>query len=65
MPTFVYWKDMISRALGGLFDQVDILPTVRRMAGKPGAELTEFFPKTLHRRDRPDVLLACQRRRVV
>ena len=46
VPTFVYWKDMIQpRCSDGLFDQVDILPTFVGMAGKPGAQLNEYFPK--------------------
>ena len=46
VPTFVYWKDMIPpHCSDGLFDQIDILPTFVGMAGKPGPELNEFFPK--------------------
>ncbi len=46
VPTFVCWKNMIQpRASDGLFDQIDILPTFVGIAGKPGAELNEYFPK--------------------
>jgi arylsulfatase len=33
------------RRSDGIFDQVDILPTFVGMAGKPGAQLTEFLPE--------------------
>jgi arylsulfatase A-like enzyme len=49
VPTFAYWKGMIKpRKSEGLFDQADPLPTVVSLAGKPGAQLTEFFPKTTY-----------------
>ena len=47
VPTFVYWKNMIQPGRSdGLFDQVDILPTLVGMAGKSrrGTD-NEFFPK--------------------
>lgn len=34
--------------IGGLFDQADVLPTLVSLAGKPGAQLAEFFPKTTY-----------------
>jgi len=40
---------MISpRRSEGLFDQADVLPTLVSLAGKPGAQLDEFFPKTTY-----------------
>ncbi|MGY4455208.1 arylsulfatase A-like enzyme [Bradyrhizobium sp. i1.3.1] len=49
VPTFAYWKGMIKpRRSEGLFDQADILPTFVSLAGKPGAQLAEFFPKTTY-----------------
>jgi arylsulfatase A-like enzyme len=49
VPTFAYWKGMIPpRRSEGLFDQADILPTLVSLAGKPGAQLDEFFPKTTY-----------------
>lgn len=49
VPTFAYWKGMIGpRRSEGLFDQADLLPTVVALAGKPGAQLAEFFPKTTY-----------------
>src|SRR5215510_1287065 len=49
VPTFAYWKGQIKpRRSEGLFDQADLLPTIVSLAGKPGAQLTEFFPKTTY-----------------
>jgi len=49
VPTLAYWKGRIKpRRSEGLFDQADLLPTVVSLAGKPGAQLTEFLPKTTY-----------------
>jgi arylsulfatase A-like enzyme len=49
VPTFAYWKGVIKpRRSEGLFDQADILPTFVSLAGKPGAQLAEFFPNTTY-----------------
>jgi arylsulfatase len=46
VPTFVYWKGTIRpRKSDGLFDLADLLPTIVSLAGKPGSELAQFFPK--------------------
>ncbi|WP_193407086.1 sulfatase-like hydrolase/transferase [Methyloceanibacter methanicus] len=43
---FAYWKGMIEpRKSDGLFDYADILPTVLHLAGVPGAQLADKFPK--------------------
>lgn len=49
VPTFVYWKGMISpRKSDGLFDDADILPTMLSLAGVPGAQLADLFPRTTY-----------------
>ena len=49
MPTFVYWKGMISaRKSDQLFDLADLLPTALSLAGVPGAKLADLFPKTTY-----------------
>jgi arylsulfatase A-like enzyme len=49
VPTFVYWKGMISpRKSDGLFDLADLLPTALSLAGVPGAQLAGLFPKTTY-----------------
>src|SRR5499427_5209837 len=49
VPTFAYWKGMIPpRRSEGLFDQADTLPTLVSLAGRPGAQLNEFFPRTTY-----------------
>jgi len=49
VPTFVYWKGMIApRKSDGLFDDADILPTALSLAGVPGAQLADLFPKTTY-----------------
>jgi arylsulfatase A-like enzyme len=49
VPTFAYWKGVIKpRRSEGLFDQADLLPTFVSLAGKPGAQLAEYFPKTTY-----------------
>ena len=49
VPTFVYWKGMISpRKSDQLFDLADLLPTALSLAGYPGAKLAELFPKTTY-----------------
>jgi len=49
VPTFAYWKGMIDpRRSDGLFDLADLLPTIVSIAGFPGKELTQFFPKTTY-----------------
>jgi arylsulfatase len=49
VPTFVYWKGMISpRKSDGLFDLADLLPTALSLAGVPGAKLADLFPKTTY-----------------
>ena len=43
---FAYWKGMIKpRKSDGLFDYADILPTALHLAGVPGAQLADKFPK--------------------
>lgn len=43
---FAYWKGMIEpRKSDGLFDYTDILPTLLHLAGVPGAQLADKFPK--------------------
>lgn len=47
VPTFAYWKGMINpRRDDGLFDFADILPTALSLAGFPGSQLAQLFPKT-------------------
>jgi arylsulfatase len=49
VPTFAYWKDMIKpRRSEGLFDQADLFNTSIALAGKPGAQVAEFVPKTTY-----------------
>jgi arylsulfatase len=49
VPTFVYWKDMISpRKSDGLFDLADILPTALDLAGVPREKLAALFPKATY-----------------
>jgi len=49
VPTFAYWRGMIKpRRSEGLFDLADLYNTSISLAGKPGAQLTEFFPKTTY-----------------
>ena len=49
VPTFAYWKGMIKpRRSDGLFDFADILPTALSLAGVPGAELADLYPKTTY-----------------
>jgi len=49
VPTFAYWKGMIKpRRSEGLFDLADLFNTSISLAGKPGAEVTEFVPKTTY-----------------
>ena len=49
VPTFAYWKGMITpRRSEGLFDQADLFNTGIALAGKPGAQVAEFVPKTTY-----------------
>src|SRR5215470_10919711 len=49
VPTFAYWKGMITpRRSEGLFDQADIFNTGIALAGKPGAQVATFVPKTTY-----------------
>ena len=49
VPTFAYWKGMIKpRKSEGLFDLADLFNTSISLAGKPGAEVAEFVPKTTY-----------------
>jgi len=46
VPTFVYWKGMISpRKSDGLFDLADLFNTSISIAGAPGVEVTTYLPK--------------------
>lgn len=46
VPTFVYWKGMISpRKSDGLFDLADLFNTCISVAGAPGAEVARYVPK--------------------
>ncbi len=46
VPTFVYWKGMISpRKSDGLFDLGDLFNTCVSIAGVPGAEIAKHLPK--------------------
>lgn len=49
VPTFAYWKGMIKpRRSDGLFDLADLFNTGISLAGKPGAQVAEFVPKTTY-----------------
>ncbi|HEY2379078.1 MAG TPA: sulfatase-like hydrolase/transferase [Gemmatimonadaceae bacterium] len=49
VPTFAYWKGMIKpRRSEGLFDLADLFNTAISIAGKPGAQVAEFVPKTTY-----------------
>ena len=49
VPTFAYWKGMIApRSSEGLFDLADLFNTGISLAGKPGAQVAEFVPKTTY-----------------
>jgi arylsulfatase len=49
VPTFAYWKGMIRpRRSEGLFDLADLFNTAISLAGKPGAQVAEFVPKTTY-----------------
>ena len=49
VPTFAYWKGMINpRRSDGLFDQADLFNTAISLAGKPGAQVAQFVPKTTY-----------------
>jgi len=49
VPTFAYWKGMIKpRRSEGLFDQADLFNTAISLAGKPGAQVAQFVPKTTY-----------------
>jgi arylsulfatase A-like enzyme len=49
VPTFAYWKGMITpRRSEGLFDLADIFNTLVSLAGQPGAEITQYVPKTTY-----------------
>jgi arylsulfatase A-like enzyme len=46
VPTFVYWKGMISpRKSDGLFDLADLFNTCISIAGSPGKEVASYVPK--------------------
>lgn len=47
VPTFVYWKGMISpRRSDGLFDLADLFNTAISLAGATGAKIAQYVPKT-------------------
>ncbi len=49
VPTFAYWKGMIPpRRSEGLFDLEDLFNTSISLAGKPGALVAGFVPKTTY-----------------
>jgi arylsulfatase len=49
VPTFAYWKGMIkARRSEGLFDLADLFNTAISLAGKPGAQVATFVPKTTY-----------------
>ena len=49
VPTFAHWQGVIKpRKSDGLFDLADILPTFVSLAGHPGKEVAQFFPKTTY-----------------
>ena len=49
VPTFAYWRGTIKpRRSEGLFDLADLLPTAMSLAGYPGKDLAQFFPKTTY-----------------
>jgi arylsulfatase len=49
VPTFAYWKGMIKpRRSEGLFDLADLFNTAISLAGKPGAQVATFVPKTTY-----------------
>ena len=49
VPTFAYWKGMIApRRSEGLFDLADLFNTGISLAGKPGAQVADFVPKTTY-----------------
>ncbi|WP_295443704.1 sulfatase-like hydrolase/transferase [uncultured Thiodictyon sp.] len=63
VPTFAYWKGMIApRRSEGLFDLADLFNTSIALAGKPGAEVGGFVPKStyLDGIDQTGLLLADQ-----
>src|SRR5215510_12023002 len=49
VPTFAYWRGMIKpRRSEGLFDLADLFNTSISLAGKSGAAVAEFVPKTTY-----------------